>query len=156
MIHQIFLCLPFLHLLLGVCKSIQKYSKVSKSIQMHSNAFKNIQKYPSISKGFNEAKKVYSLHSIFQSSPLVLPTDFGHLQCFFFPKNDAKYSFGWGALWLAQLNPVGAFLSYDPLEESNGVVVFNQGSSSSCFGVVFFCCGKGLELWSWRKCIPSA
>ena len=51
------------------------------------------------------------------------------------------------SVWLAQLNPVGAFLSYDPLEESNGVVVFNQGSSS-CFGVVFFCCGKGLELWS--------
>ena len=40
------------------------------------------------------------------------------------------------SVWLAQLNPVGAFLSYDPLEEESkpkqrgGVVVFNQGSSS--------------------------
>ena len=38
------------------------------------------------------------------------------------------------SVWLAQLNPVGAFLSYDPLEEESklkqrGVVVFNQASS---------------------------
>ena len=45
------------------------------------------------------------------------------------------------SVWLAQLNPVGAFLSYDPLEESNGVVVFNQASSKQYFSVA----GKGLN-----------
>ena len=50
------------------------------------------------------------------------------------------------SVWLAQLNPVGAFLSYDPLEEESklkqrGVVVFNQASSKQYFSVA----GKGLN-----------
>ena len=126
--------------------SIQKCPNVFKHIKTISEASKSTHLYPKVLK---KPKSICIRCSTRLSK--VRPWQFRRtLDTYnvFFPKMDAKYSFGWGALWLAQLNPVGAFLSYDPLEESNGVVVFNQGSSSSCFGVVFFCCGKGLELWS--------
>ena len=68
---------------------------------------------------------------------------------FVFSKMDAKCGKQHlleASVWLAQLNPVGAFLSYDPLEEESklkqrGVVVFNQASSKQYFSVA----GKGLN-----------